>query len=120
VKTALSRLASEVHDWSGGTQIGNCIRTFNYDYGRTILNSRTIVMIISDGWDRGDTDTLGEEMERLNKKCHRLIWLNPLLGSPGYRPIDRGMRTALPYCDDFMSAHNLDSLVNMTEHIARI
>jgi uncharacterized protein with von Willebrand factor type A (vWA) domain len=120
VKTALSRLASEVHDWSGGTQIGNCIRTFNYDYGRTILNSRTIVMIISDGWDRGDTETLGEEMERLNKKCHRLIWLNPLLGSAGYRPIDRGMRTALPYCDDFMSAHNLDSLVEMTEHIARI
>ncbi len=120
VHFALERLASEVHDWSGGTQIGNCIRTFNVDYGRTIVNSRTIVLIISDGWDRGDTEILGEEMERLTKKCHRLIWLNPLLGSPGYRPIDRGMRTALPYCDDFMSAHNLDSLVSMTEHITRI
>jgi uncharacterized protein with von Willebrand factor type A (vWA) domain len=120
VKVALQRLANEVHDWSGGTQIGNCLRTFNFDYGRTIVNSRTIVMIISDGWDRGDTETLGEEMERLKKKCHRLIWLNPLLGSPGYRPIDRGMRTALPYCDDFMAAHNLDSLVSMTEHISKI
>ncbi len=120
VKTALQRLANEVHDWSGGTQIGNCLRTFNFEYGRTILNSRTIVLIISDGWDRGDTDILGEEMDRLKKKCRRLIWLNPLLGSPGYRPIDRGMRTALPFCDDFMSAHNLDSLVEMTHHISRV
>ena len=120
IKFALQRLANEVHDWSGGTQIGNCLRTFNYEYGRTIINSRTIVLIISDGWDRGDTDTLGKEMERLSKKCHRLLWLNPLLGSPGYRPIDRGMRTALPYCDEFMSAHNLDSLVEMAHHIAAI
>jgi uncharacterized protein with von Willebrand factor type A (vWA) domain len=120
VKVALQRLSHEVHDWSGGTQIGNCLRTFNFEYGRTILNSRTIVLIISDGWDRGDTETLGEEMDRLRKKCHRLIWLNPLLGSPGYRPIDRGMRTALPFCDEFMSAHNLDSLVDMANHIAAI
>ncbi|MFP6871045.1 MAG: VWA domain-containing protein [Nitrospinota bacterium] len=120
VKVALQRLASEVHDWSGGTQIGNCLRTFNFEFGRTIVNSRTIVLIISDGWDRGDTDILAEEMERLSKKCHRLIWLNPLLGSPGYRPIDRGMRTALPFCDNFMSAHNLDSLVQMTDHISKV
>ncbi|MFP6889297.1 MAG: VWA domain-containing protein [Nitrospinota bacterium] len=120
VKVALQRLASEVHDWSGGTQIGNCLRTFNFEYGRTIVNSRTIVLIISDGWDRGDTDILAVEMERLSKKCHRLIWLNPLLGSPGYRPIDRGMRTALPFCDNFMSAHNLDSLVQMTDHISKV
>lgn len=120
IQLALKRLASEVHDWSGGTQIGNCLRTFNYEYGRTILNSRTIVLIISDGWDRGDTDILADEMERLSKKCYRLLWLNPLLGSPGYRPIDRGMRTALPYCDEFMSAHNLDSLVDMANHIANL
>ena len=120
VNQALKRLSLEVHDWSGGTQIGNCLKTFNFDYGRTILNSRTIAIIISDGWDRGDTDLLSEEMERLRKKCHKLIWLNPLLGSPGYRPIDRGMRTALPYCDEFMSAHNLDSLIVMTNKIAQI
>lgn len=117
---ALRRLSQEVHDWSGGTQIGNCLKTFNFDHGRTILNSRTIVIIISDGWDRGDTEVLSQEMDRLRRKCYRLIWLNPLLGSPGYRPIDRGMRTALPYCDEFMSAHNLDSLVEMTGKIARI
>ncbi|MEK6711697.1 MAG: VWA domain-containing protein [Nitrospinota bacterium] len=120
VSQALRRLSQEVHDWSGGTQIGNCIKTFNFQYGRTILTSRTIVIIISDGWDRGDTDVLAEEMDRLRRKCHRLIWLNPLLGSPGYRPIDRGMRTALPYCDEFMPAHNLDSLVEMTDKIARL
>ena len=120
VKVALQRLANEVHDWSGGTQIGNCLRTFNFEFGRTIVNSRTIVLIISDGWDRGDTDILAVEMERLSKKCHRLIWLNPLLGSPGYRPIDRGMRTAIPFCDNFMSAHNLDSLVQMTDHISKV
>ncbi|MBI2177754.1 MAG: VWA domain-containing protein [Candidatus Tectomicrobia bacterium] len=120
VSHALRRLSQEVHDWSGGTQIGNCLKTFNFDYGRTILNSRTIVIIISDGWDRGDTEVLSLEMDRLRRKCYRLIWLNPLLGSPGYRPIDRGMRTALPYCDEFMSAHNLDSLVEMTGKIARI
>ncbi|MDA1000113.1 MAG: VWA domain-containing protein [bacterium] len=120
VRTALQRLAHEVHDWSGGTQIGNCIKDFNYHHGRQIMNRRTIVLIISDGWDRGDTDTLAAEMDRLKKKCHKLLWLNPLLGSPGYRPIDRGMRTALPYCDAFMSAHNLDSLVEMTEKISNI
>ncbi len=120
VNTALKRLSMEVHDWSGGTQIGNCLKTFNYEYGRTILNSRTIVIIISDGWDRGDTDTLAEEMNRLKKICYKLFWLNPLLGSPGYRPIDRGMRTALPYCDEFLAAHNLDSLIDMTNKIARI
>ncbi|MBI3024135.1 MAG: VWA domain-containing protein [Candidatus Tectomicrobia bacterium] len=120
VSHALRRLSQEVHDWSGGTQIGNCLKTFNFDHGRTILNSRTIVIIISDGWDRGDTEVLSQEMDRLRRKCYRLIWLNPLLGSPGYRPIDRGMRTALPYCDEFMSAHNLDSLVEMTGKIARI
>jgi len=63
---------------------------------------------------------VASEMERLRKKCYRLLWLNPLLGSPGYRPIDRGMRTALPYCDEFMSAHNLDSLIEMTHKIARL
>ncbi len=120
VNVALSRLSHEVHDWSGGTQIGNCLRTFNYDYGRQILNSRTIVLIISDGWDRGDTDLLALEMDRLKKKCRHLIWLNPLLGSPGYRPIDRGMRTALPYCDDFLPAHNLESLVDMTHKISKL
>ena len=120
VGQALRRLSQEVHDWSGGTQIGNCLKTFNFDYGRTVLNSRTIVIIISDGWDRGDTEVLSQEMDRLRRKCYRLIWLNPLLGSPGYRPIDRGMRTALPFCDEFMSAHNLDSLVEMTGKIARI
>ncbi|MEE9276481.1 MAG: VWA domain-containing protein [bacterium] len=77
VNTALQRLASEVHDWSGGTQIGNCLRTFNFEYGRKIVNSRTTVLIISDGWDRGDTEILSEEMNRLKKTCHRIIWLNP-------------------------------------------
>ncbi|HLJ80602.1 MAG TPA: VWA domain-containing protein, partial [Ktedonobacterales bacterium] len=68
------------------------------------------VLIISDGWDRGDVRILGEEMARLQRNCHRLIWLNPLLGQDDYRPITAGMRTALPYIDDFLPANNLDSL----------
>ncbi|MFQ5895617.1 MAG: VWA domain-containing protein [Nitrospinota bacterium] len=118
IHLALERLASEVHDWSGGTQIGKCLREFNLRFGRHLLNSRSVVLIISDGWDRGDTQLLAQEMERLRRMCHRLIWLNPLLGSPGYRPIDRGMRTALPYVDEFLAAHNLESLVTLTKHLA--
>jgi uncharacterized protein len=69
-----------------------------------------VVLIISDGWDRGDVSVLGEEMARLQRNCHRLMWLNPLLGQDDYRPVTAGMRAALPYVDDFLPANNLDSL----------
>ncbi len=115
IHSALSHLAEEVHDWSGGTQIGNCLKAFNYRHGKQLVNSRTVLLIISDGWDRGDVEILADEMARLKSRCQKLIWLNPLLGSPGYRPIDRGMRTVLPYLDQFLPVHNLESLIQVVK-----
>ena len=83
-----------------------------------MVSKRTIVIIISDGWDRGEIDVLDREMRRLTSRARRVIWLNPLLGSPGYKPIDRGMKTALPYLDGFMAAHNLDALTHLAEVIS--
>jgi uncharacterized protein with von Willebrand factor type A (vWA) domain len=77
-----------------------------------------VVLVISDGWDRGDVALLAREMDRLRRSCHRLIWLNPLLGSPDYRPITRGMAAALPYVDDFLPVHDLRSLEQLGEVLA--
>ena len=77
-----------------------------------------MVLIISDGWDQGEPETLSKEINRLRLSCQRLIWLNPLLGSPGYKPIDRGMRTALPYLDQFLPARNLKSLTVLAESLS--
>jgi len=76
-----------------------------------------VVILISDGWDRGDIDLLRREMGRLQRSCHRLIWLNPLLGSPEYEPLTRGMQAALPYVDDFLPVHSLASLEDLAERL---
>ncbi|HLZ24748.1 MAG TPA: VWA domain-containing protein [Ktedonobacterales bacterium] len=110
VDAAIHDVTKTVQDWSGGTRIGDSLRAFNYRWARRVLGRGAVVLIISDGWDRGDVRILGEEMARLQRNCHRLIWLNPLLGQHDYRPITAGMRTALPYIDDFLPANNLDSL----------
>ncbi|MGZ3602841.1 MAG: vWA domain-containing protein, partial [Ktedonobacterales bacterium] len=110
VDAAVSEVTRSVQDWSGGTRIGESLRTFNYRWARRVLGRGAVVLIISDGWDRGDVRMLGEEMARLRRNCHRLIWLNPLLGQDDYRPVTAGMRAALPHIDDFLPANNLDSL----------
>ncbi len=110
IDQALDEASSVVEDWAGGTRIGEVLRTFNYDWARRVLGQGAIVMIISDGWDRGDPELLAKEMDRLRRSCHRLIWLNPLLGSPRYEPLTRGIQAALPYVDDFLPVHNLISL----------
>lgn len=110
VDTALDQVASEVVDWSGGTRIGECLRTFNYDWSRRVLGRGAVVIIISDGWDRGDVNVLGQEMSRLSRSVSRLIWLNPLAGEADYEPLAKGMQAALPFCDDFLPLHNLASL----------
>ncbi len=117
LQKALARLSERVHDWSGGTNIEGCLKTFNERWGNMMVSKHTTVILISDGWDRGDIKTLDLELRRLRNRCRRLIWLNPLLGSPGYKPIDRGMRTALPYIDKgcFLPAHNLQSLEKLVE-----
>lgn len=110
IHTALEAAARAVPDWSGGTKIGASLRQFNSRYGRRLVDSRTIVVIASDGWDTGDLEILESAMRELHGRAGRVIWLNPLLGSPGYEPVTQGMSTALPYVDVFASAHNLHGL----------
>lgn len=113
VDDAVRDVSKSVQDWSGGTRIGDALHSFNQYWARRVLGRGAVVLIISDGWDRGDAGTLEIEMDRLQHSCHRLIWLNPLLGSPDYRPLTIGMKTALPYIDNFLPVHNLDSLINL-------
>ena len=107
---ALAAVSSQVRDWSGGTRIGETLRNFNRRWARRVLGQGAIVLIISDGWDRGEPEVLAAEMARLQRSSYRLIWLNPLLGSPGYRPLTQGIQAALPYVDTFLPVHNLQSL----------
>ncbi len=120
VDDAVRDVTSLVQDWSGGTRIGDAIHVFNYHWARRVLGRGAVVLIISDGWDRGDADTLYKEMDRLQRSCHRLIWLNPLLGSPDYRPLTVGMKTSLPFIDDFLPSHNLDSLIALGHILSTI
>jgi len=117
---ALPDVAREVSDWGGGTRIGDALRAFNVRWGRRALRHGPVVLLISDGWDRGDPAVVAREMARLQRSCHRLIWLNPLLGSSDYRPITRGMQAALPFVDDFLPVHNLESLEELAEHLNRL
>lgn len=110
VDQAVGEVVRAVEDWGGGTRIGEALKTFNYRWVRRVAARGAVVLIISDGWDRGDTELLRQEMQRLQKSCFRLIWLNPLLGIPGYEPLTLGLQAALPYVDDFLPVHNLDSL----------
>jgi uncharacterized protein with von Willebrand factor type A (vWA) domain len=107
---ALAAVAAQVKDWAGGTRIGETLRTFNRVWARRVLGHGAIVIVISDGWDRGNPDLLAVEMERLQRASYRLIWLNPLLGGESYQPLTQGIQAALPYVDDFLPVHNLESL----------
>lgn len=109
-----------VSDWGGGTRIGSALRQLNVEWGRRVLSRGAVVLLISDGWDRGNPDLLAAEMSRLQRSCHRLIWLNPLLGSPEYQPLTRGMQAALPFVDDFLPVHNLASLEALAAHLNRL
>ena len=111
IRAALDDVAANVADWAGGTRIGECLRAFNLRWANRVLGRGAIVLIISDGWDRGDIELLAAEMQRLQRSAYRLIWLNPLLGSSRYRPQTVGMQAALPFIDNFLPAHNLNSLI---------
>jgi uncharacterized protein with von Willebrand factor type A (vWA) domain len=110
IDRALHEVGRQVHDFSGGTRIGQAVAEFNRRWARRVLGHGAVVIVVSDGWDRGDPSMLGAELERLRRMSHRLIWLNPLLGSEGYEPVTRGMAAALPHTDDFLAAHNLEAL----------
>ena len=120
VDRALQAAAHRIEDWGGGTRTGDALREFNFNWSRRLLGQGAAVLIISDGWDRGDIALLGQEMERLHRSCHRLIWLNPLLGSPDYQPLTRGIVAALPHVDDFLPVHNLASLEQLGDLLASL
>jgi uncharacterized protein with von Willebrand factor type A (vWA) domain len=113
---ALAAAARRVTDWSGGTRLGEGLRAFNDEWGVRGMARGAIVVILSDGWDRGDPDLLGEQMGRLARVAYRVVWVNPYKASPDYAPLARGMAAALPYVDDFVEGHSLASL----EHLARV
>jgi uncharacterized protein len=117
VDEALKQAAQVVNDWGGGTRIGEALKTFNYRWGRRVLSHGPTVLVISDGWDRGDLDLLRREIQRLQLSCRRLIWLNPLLGAAGYQPLAQGIQTVLPFVDDFRPVHNLDSLEKLAAEL---
>ena len=110
---AIARVAGAVKDWSGGTRIGEVLRTFNRFWARRVLGQGAVVLLITDGLDRDAGEGLGVEMERLHRSCRRLIWLNPLLRYAGFAPKSSGVRAMLPHVDDFRPVHNLDSLAEL-------
>ncbi len=120
VDAALDEVSKAVQDWSGGTKIGDAIKDFNYKWARRVLGRGAVVIVISDGWDRGEPQQLAREMSRLQRSSHRLIWLNPLLGVDQYEPVQRGMAAALPHIDDFLPVHNLESVVQLAEILSNI
>ena len=116
---ALRGVVQEVLDWSAGTRIGEALRQFNLHWARRVLFRGTVVAIISDGLDRGQTELLRSEVARLQRSCWRLMWLNPLLGSLDYEPLAQGMRAALPFVDDFLPVNNLARLEELALQLRR-
>jgi uncharacterized protein len=115
---AAARATDAVDDWSGGTRLGDMIGRFNDEWGVRGMARGAVVVILSDGWDRGDPAVMAEQMQRLARVAHRVVWVNPLKASPGYEPLARGMAAALPFVDTFIEGHSLAALENLAEEIA--
>jgi len=115
---ALAQASTRVQDWSGGTRLGDCLRRFNDQWGVRGMARGAIVVVLSDGWDRGDPEVLAEEMRRLQRIAYHVIWVNPLKVTPGYAPLARGMAAALPYVDHFVEGHSLDAMHRLASVIA--
>ena len=119
VDVALARVAGAVEDWAGGTRIGACLAQFNRRWSRRLLGQNAVVLLISDGLDADAGDGLAFEAERLAKSCARLVWLNPLLRYTGFEARPAGIRAILPYVDDFMPVHNLETLTDLAHALAK-
>jgi uncharacterized protein with von Willebrand factor type A (vWA) domain len=117
---AVDAVSGVVPDWSGGTRIGPALRQFHQRWARRVLHQAPVVLLISDGWDRGDPQVLREQVARLQRSCHRLIWLNPLIGTLDYAPLTRGLQAALPFVDDFLAARTLADLAELAVHLSAI
>ena len=120
VARAVDRLSLMAQGIGGGTRIGESLATFNQWHARRVINTRTAVMIVSDGYDTGEPERLASEMRRLRRRCSRIIWLNPLIGWRDYSPRARGMQAALPYVDLFAPAHNFESLAALEPYLAKV
>jgi len=116
---ALRRAGAVVPDWSGGTRLGDTLRDYNDEWGMQGMSRGAVVVILSDGWERGDPTVIADQMARLSRVAHKVVWVNPLKASPGYAPLARGMAAALPYIDEFIDGHNLNALDDLIEVISR-
>ena len=117
IDQAVGDVAKAVPDWSGGTRIGAALKEFNFSWARRTLGWGSIVLVVSDGWDRGEPELLGREMERLQRSSRRLIWLSPLAGNEDYEPLTQGLRAATPFIDDLLPVHNLAALMDLARHL---
>ena len=117
---ALRRVAHTVVDWSGGTRIGDSLHQLNRRWVRRSVRSGAIVLLVSDGWERGDPALLAEEMRRLRRACHRLIWLDPLASHAGFEPATVGLQAALPHVDEFLPCADVASLERLAERLGKM
>ena len=116
---ALVRAGEQVPDWSGGTRLGETLKAFLDRWGARGMARGAVVVVFSDGWERGDAVELGEQMARLQRLAHRVVWVNPHRGKDGYEPVQRGIQAALPHCDDFVAGHSLRAFDEVLEVIGR-
>lgn len=116
----LALLSHQANNWSSGTKIGECLKTFNEEHAKTILNGHSTTIILSDGLDTGTPELLEQEIKKIRLRTRQLIWLNPLKGMKGYEPIQKGMSAALPNVDVFRSAHSLDSLLELEDFLLSV
>jgi hypothetical protein len=118
VDDALARVSAAVPDWAGGTRIASCLHEFNFRWARRLLGQNACVLLVTDGLERDEEGTLDEEMTRLRRAAHRLIWLNPLLRYEGFEPKASGIASMLPHVDEFLPVHNLASLADLARELS--
>ena len=116
---ALVRAGDQVPDWSGGTRLGETLKVFLDRWGARGMARGAVVVVFSDGWERGDASELGEQMQRMQRLAHRVVWVNPHRGKEGYEPVQRGIQAALPHCDDFVAGHSLRAFAEVLEVVGR-
>jgi len=116
----LKSLSNEAETWSSGTKIGECFREFNLNYAKRVLSRNSLVIILSDGLDTGEPEALKTELKQIKRRTKKLIWLNPLIGMEEFQPLTRGISAALPIIDVFISAHNLESLLQLERYIVNV
>jgi uncharacterized protein with von Willebrand factor type A (vWA) domain len=120
VDRALREIGSDVNIWGSGTRTGAALHSFNYHWSRRVLGHGAVVLLITDGWDRGENAELRHEIARLQRSCYRLLWLNPLIGDPNYAPLTQGAQAMLPFVDDFLPVHNLASLDMLAQALGQV